>query len=105
MATTIPQERSHPGSPQLPAHITAVGPQFPVSTGYYWIGQAKVELLGITVRGIVIYNAEECQFLYPEDALSVLYFLKSLEDTLLRQTRAANSLGLDQHNGGEHHKS
>ena len=34
----------------------------------------------------MIYNAEVCYFLYAQDALSILYFLRPLEETLLRQT-------------------
>ena len=73
--------------PHLPAGIIAVGPQFPLSTGYYWIGQAKTQPQENSVGGIVIYNADECYFLYAQDALSILYFLRSLEETLLRQTK------------------
>ena len=72
--------------PHLPAGIIAVGPQFPLSTGYYWIGQAKTRSQENSVGGIVIYNAEVCYFLYAQDALSILYFLRPLEETLLRQT-------------------
>jgi hypothetical protein len=72
--------------PHLPAGIIAVGPQFPLSTGYYWIGQAKTQPQENRVGGIVIYNSDVCYFLYAQDALSILYFLRSLEETLLRQT-------------------
>ena len=83
MAMTRPEIRS----PQLPVGITAVGPQFPLSTGYYWIGQAETQLTEQRVEGIAIYNAQECHFLHAEDALSILYFLRAHEETLLRQTR------------------
>ena len=72
--------------PHLPAGIIAVGPQFPLSTGYYWIGQAKTQPQEDRIGGIVIYNPDVCYFLYAQDALSVLYFLRSLEETLLKQT-------------------
>ncbi len=74
--------------PHLPAGITAAGPQFPLSTGYYWIGEAITSPLEKSLRGIVIYNDDECYFLYAQDALSVLYFLRSLEETLLQQINA-----------------
>jgi hypothetical protein len=83
MATTRSKEVR---PPHLPAGIIAVGPQFPLSTGYYWIGQAKTQPQENKVGGIVIYNADVCHFLYAQDALSILYFLRSLEETLLRQT-------------------
>jgi len=83
MATTRSKEVR---PPHLPAGIIAVGPQFPLSTGYYWIGQAKTQPQENRVGGIVIYNADVCYFLYAQDALSILYFLRSLEETLLRQT-------------------
>jgi hypothetical protein len=80
---TIRPTRLRP--PHLPAGIIAVGPQFPLSTGYYWIGQAITQPLEKSIGGIVIYNDDECHFLYAQDALSILYFLSSLEDTLLEQ--------------------
>lgn len=83
MAITRPEIRL----PQLPVGITAVGPQFPLSTGYYWIGLAETQLTEQRVEGIAVYNAQECHFLHAEDALSILYFLRSHEETLLRQTR------------------
>ncbi|HET9920223.1 MAG TPA: hypothetical protein VFQ30_10315 [Ktedonobacteraceae bacterium] len=86
MATTRPTE-VHP--PRLPAGILAVGPQFPLSTGYYWIGQAATRPQEERIGGIVIYNDDECHFLYAQDALSILYFLRSLEETLLHQTGLA----------------
>lgn len=66
--------------------MKAVGPQFPLSTGYYWIGLAETQLTEQKIGGIVIYNAEECHFLHAEDALSILYFLRTHEETLLQQT-------------------
>lgn len=86
MATTRPTEVR---PPHLPAGIIAVGPQFPLSTGYYWIGQATTRPQAKSMAGIVIYNDDECYFLYAQDALSILYFLRSLEDTLLQQTGIA----------------
>ena len=86
MATTQPTEVR---PPHLPVGIIAVGPQFPLSTGYYWIGQAKTHPQDKSFGGIVIYNDDECYFLYAQDALSVLYFLRSLEETLLRQIEIA----------------
>jgi hypothetical protein len=71
--------------PHLPPAIVAVGPQFPLSTGYYWIGEAITAPHEKCLKGIVIYNDDECYFLYAQDALSVLYFLRSLEETLLQQ--------------------
>ena len=71
--------------PHLPAGIVAAGPQFPLSTGYYWIGEATSAPHENPLKGIVIYNDNECYFLYAQDALSVLYFLRSLEETLLQQ--------------------
>jgi hypothetical protein len=50
---------------------------------------------------VVIYNNEECQFLYPEDALSVLYFLKPLEEELLRQIYTASNLAPPRRDGDE----
>ncbi len=82
MATTQPTEVR---PPHLPVGIIAVGPQFPLSTGYYWIGQATTHPQDKSFGGIAIYNDDECYFLYAQDALSVLYFLRSLEETLLRQ--------------------
>lgn len=72
--------------PHLPAGIIAAGPQFPLSTGYYWIGEAITSPHDRPIGGIVIYNDDECYFLYAQDALSVLYFLRSLEEKLLQQT-------------------
>lgn len=82
MAMTRPEIRP----PHLPVGITAVGPQFPLSTGYYWIGLAETQLTEQRVEGVAVYNAQECHFLHAEDALSILYFLRSHEETLLRQT-------------------
>src|SRR5947209_20612876 len=83
MATTRSKEVR---PPHLPAGIIAVGPQFPLSTGYYWIGQAKTQPQENRVGGIVLYNAAVCHFLYAHAALSILYFLRSLEESLLNQT-------------------
>jgi hypothetical protein len=75
--------------PRLPVGLTATGPQFPLSTGYYWIGEATASPHDRRMGGIVIYNDDECYFLYAQDALSVLYFLRSLEEKLLQQTQLA----------------
>ena len=75
--------------PRLPVGITATGPQFPLSTGYYWIGEATTSPHDRRMGGVVIYNNDECYFLYARDALSVLYFLQSLEEKLLQQTNLA----------------